>query len=373
MSAYLARGGQTYKTRIHDREGRRYIRSLGTRNKREASLVETFCQRCRERRDWRTLDAIIAGQLTAGEAYFASLDGSLVELLAAKATASLIEAEPDLDTLLEEWARVARSAKYVTQVRRMIPQGARFPVSGFTRSAISAHLAALTCSDPTKNRHRVALSQFARWLVERDYLRANPVREVRGFREHDPRMVFYSPAEALAVIRRLDSAQRVLECLMAGAGLEWGAVIGLRRRDIDLETGEVTVRGTKTRWRTRTVRVTAPWAWSYIVPWVRVFMPDALIFAPTLTPRVALGAHRVACKAAGVPESTLHDWRHTYAIQALKDGLPPQTIKRQLGHSPHSTMLERVYSAWLPKTDADYLATNLATAAISPPQKRALK
>ena len=38
-----------------------------------------------------------------------------------------------------------------------------------------------------------------------------------------------------------------------------------------------------------------------------------------------------------------------------------QTVKRQLGHSPHSTMLERVYAAWIPTSDADYVATNLAT------------
>ena len=28
----------------------------------------------------------------------------------------------------------------------------------------------------------------------------------------------------------------------------------------------------------------------------------------------------------------------------------------KLGHSPHSTMLERVYGAWIPKTDDDYKA-----------------
>jgi len=354
MSPFLKGDGKTYNGRFHDAAGRRYMRSLGTRSKREATLIETWGQQLRTRRDWRTLSAIIAGRVDASTAYYALLDGSLGAVLDALDVQSAEASEPDLDTLVGEWATSVRSAKYVVQVRTMIPAGRRFPVSQFTRRAISAHLAALGCADPTKNRYRVALSQFARWLVEREILPANPVRDVRGFREHDPRMVFYTREEARAVVQRVPFPQHYAEALMVGAGLEWGAVVGLHRRDVDLETREVQVRGTKTRWRTRTVRVTEAWAWLGIPEYLRFLPPDAPIFPPTMTHRRALAAHKAACEAAGVTISTLHDWRHTYAIQALRDGLPPQTVKRQLGHSPNSTMLERVYGAWLPKTDEDY-------------------
>lgn len=361
MSPFLGSNGKVYRARIHDREGRRYIRSLGTRNKREAVLIETFCARCRERRDWRTLDAIIAGTISAGDAYFASIDGTLPELLDAKAEAAAIAAEPDLDALVNEWKPLARSAVYVRQVRAMIPEGTRYPVADFTRSAISKHLASLTCSEPTKNRHRVALSQFARWLVERDYLHSNPVRDVRGFRENDPRMVFYSREERRRVVSKSLPLHAIAEAFMWGAGLEVSAVLGLRREDVNLSTREVVARGQKTRWRTRVVRVTDDDAWAiirqFLVP--SHHLPASPLFQD-LTERRLLESHQKACELARVPASTLHDWRHTYAVQALKDGLPAQTVKRQLGHSPHSTMLERVYSAWIPKSDADYLATNLA-------------
>lgn len=364
MSPFLSPGGRTYKGRFHDAAGRRYLRSLGTRNKREAGLIEAWGQQLRERRDWRTLAAIIGGTIGAADAYHAAQDGTLAERLDAIERAASAEAEPDLDALVGEWAASARSPKYVTQVRTLITPGHRFPLSRFTRATISRHLAGLAVSDPTRNRYRVAFSQFARWLVEREHLAANPVREVRGFGERDPRMVHYTREEAQAVVRRLPFPQNVLEALMAGAGLEWGAVIGLRRRDVDLETRSVVARGTKTRWRNRTVRVTESWAWQIVERYVRMLTPDAPLFAPTLTERGALKVHKAACAAAGVAVSTLHDWRHTYAVQALKDGLPAATIKRQLGHSPHSTMLERVYGAHIPTTEADYtprLATDLAT------------
>lgn len=361
MSPFLSAGGKTYKARVYDRAGNRHVRSLGTRNRKDAVLIEGFLARCRDRRDWRTLDAIIAGMIRADEAYYSSLDGSLDAELSARSYSAAVEAEPDCDALVTEWATVARSPKYVRQVRAMIPEGIRFPVSSFTRAAVSRFLASLDCAEPTRNRYRVALSQFARWLVERDYLPMNPVRDVRGYRENDPRMIHYTREEAQSVLRRIDhDDERAVLALMCGAGLEFGAVINLRRRDINEQTREIAARGSKTRWRTRTVRVTEAWCWDYVARYIRHSTPDAALF-PGITERKLLERHKAACRAAGVPISTLHDWRHTYAVQALRDGLPPQTVKRQLGHSPHSTMLERVYGAWIPKTDADYVATNLVT------------
>lgn len=363
MSPFLSKGAKTYKGRCHDRAGNRYVRSLGTTSKAEANLVQAYLMECRRRRDWRTLDAVIGGRLPAIEAYHLALEGGLAKKLAELDAAEKEAAEPDLDPLVTEWSRVATSQKYVMQVRTMIPQGKRYGLSQFSRKAVSTHLASLKVSGPTRNRYRVALSQFARWLVEREYLDANPVRDVRGFKENDPRMMFYERHDALAVLHRLPKPYQAIEALMYGAGLEVGAVLRLRRRDVNTETREVQAKGTKTRWRTRTVRVTVGIAWQvFIEHLARGFTPDAPLF-PHITERAALDAHKAACKAAGVTITTLHDWRHTYAIQALKDGLPPQTVKRQLGHSPHSTMLERVYSAWLPKTDADYKPRIITTTA----------
>lgn len=364
MSPFLAKDGRTFKGRVHDRAGRRFIRSMGTRHIKEAELVEAFCASCRSRRDWRTLDAIIGGRLSASSAYYLSLEGRLPDALDELDARAEEDAEPDAAVLVTEWARVARSLKYVSQVRQMIPEGTRFALSRFTRGAISTHLAGLECAEPTRNRHRVALSQFARWLVEREYLAANPVRDVRGFRERDPRMVHYTREETRAVSDRLPSPCNVAVAFMWGAALELGAVLALRARDVDMQTRDVSAKGSKTRWRTRTVRVTEEAAWALIRPYVRLRTPDALLFAG-LRERTLRAAHAAACQAAGVPASRLHDWRHTYAVQALRDGMPPQTVKRQLGHSPHSTMLERVYGAWIPRYDTDYVATNLATSADS--------
>lgn len=362
MSPYLKRGSTVYQGRVHDRHGRRYVRSMGTRNAKEADRVQAFCADLRTRREWHILEAIISGKMEALEAYLASFDGTLPERMSRIEQADAEASEPDADALVTEWSREARSAKYVRQVRTLIPEGQRFPISRLTRSTIAKHLASLSASGPTRNRYRVAFSQFCRWLVERDVLETNPVREVRGYKEHDPRMVYYSREERRRIVERTEWLRYgAAEAFMWGAGLELQAVLALRRRDV-VSMNEVHARGHKTRWRNRVVRITEPEAWAIIEAYIRDFLPETPLFQE-LSARRMLEAHQEACALAGVERSTLHDWRHTYAVQALKDGMHPQTVKRQLGHSPHSTMVERVYGAWLPKTDADYVATNLATKA----------
>lgn len=361
MSPFLS-NSRTYHGYVKRRDGSRVIRTLGTRDYKLAVQIQQWLNglaRARSATAWATLDAIAEPRgLRAIDAYDMAHHGTLEAWLTAQEDARRVAGEPDLEPLVLEWSRVATSHDYVRQVRSLIVPGVRFPVSGFSRKALSQHLAALPVSGPTKNRYRVAFYQFARWLIEREVLDANPVREVRGFGERDPRMTHYTHSETLAISRRLPAIHQVLEALMWGAGLEVSACLALRRRDINTDTREVMARGTKSRWRARTVRVTHPDAWALIEPYVRSHTPDALLFAG-LTERGALDIHKAACRAAGVEVSTLHDWRHTYAIRELRAGMLAATVKRQLGHSPHSTMLERVYGAFVPAGDADYVTRNV--------------
>jgi hypothetical protein len=68
--------------------------------------------------------------------------------------------EVDLEPKVAEWQRylVARGTasanKYARQVRRRIPKEERFARGGFTRKAISEHLAAPVVSGSMTNRHR---------------------------------------------------------------------------------------------------------------------------------------------------------------------------------------------------------------------------
>lgn len=358
MTPFRTRKGGVYLTRVRNAAGLTKRVSTGTADRRTALDVEAMVQRFVARREWAPLDAILAGRATLPEVYDADRAGTLAALLAAAS-------EVDLAPMVAEWAATGVPAKYVTQVRRFIPAGERFPVSRFTRAAVRLFLDRLTrihrtagdtakpASNSTRNRYRAALSVFARWLVERDVLPANPVREVRAAPTKGPRLLHLTPKQAKALVASfpMGSEMQLLEAWMYGSGVELGALLNARRRDVDYMErtlhcfpGHDGDEG-KTKYRSRIVEVTEDWAWDVILTWTRHATPNARLFV--IDGDKAHRDHDARIKALGLPPVTLHDARHTYAITALKRGDDHQAIKRQLGHAPQSTLIYTTYGVYL--------------------------
>jgi integrase len=363
VSAFQAKPTHAFKQRVTDSQGNRGTFSTGTSDPRTAEVVRAMLTRLKGQRRWDVLDAIVAKRAKLKDVFDADQRGELDAFMAQLA-------DVDLSPLVTEWALAGALVRYVAQVRRLIPEGERFPASSFTRKAISAHLAKLpdarahkskrSASNSTRNRHKAALSQFGKWLVEREVIQSNPVRDVSGRRENPARMVSYDWSQSRALIDALPEPYRSLEALMAGTGMEWSAVADTRRSDVDFDARKVHAKGGKNRHRNRVVRVTESWAWEIFAAHAKRFMPAQQLF--DLDQKTAIAEHRKALEAAGLPDSTLHDWRHTYAVNWVKAGKPLAVLKRQLGHAPNSTQVERVYAVWI-VTDSDYDATTLATTA----------
>lgn len=351
MTPYLSGKGKTYLGRVYDPKAKEpVVRSMGTRDFNEAIEVEAFVERLRKQKRTDVLDLIVGQRLTAITAYEQDALGTLAEHIASLAEAATLAADVDLDPLVTEWngkGRKSQSDKYVRQVRKMIPDGEPFRRSRFTKGAIVTFLAGLNVDGPTRNRYRAALLQFGRWLVQRDILAANPVRDVDGYPENDPRTVHHSREQAKLLIGLLPSLKyQALEALMAGSAAEWQVCKRARRLDVNVDERTLFAHGGKTRWRKRTIVVTEDWCWKIVERYVRTLHPNAPLF--DMSERDALEKHHDAAERAGLEPSTLHDWRHSYTIWNLRDGVEPAFLRPQLGHSPHSTTLERVYGAFIP-------------------------
>jgi integrase len=323
--------GSTFRVYVQ-RSDRRWRRiTTGTGDRRTAKQIGSMVSTLVARRDWTILDAVCSGALTLGKVWDAfRLDAQLVAFRSALQ-------DVDLEPLIPDWhdylqARgIASASRYVRQVREFIPAGAPFPRSRFTRRTISEHLAARPVTGSTRNRERAALSVFARFLVEREILEHNPVRDVQSSKPNRPRMRYLDRVQAKALVAALPQPYAALEALMASTGAEWQACIRLTRRDIDLQARTVHLHGGKNPWRDRMVRIVADWALPYITEHVRMLAPSAPVF--TVDQHAALDAHHAACKALQIDHCTLHDWRHTFAVQALRDGLSPTVVASQLGHA----------------------------------------
>jgi len=358
---FKSKHARTFKLKIaiptrNDGEPRTF--STGCTIKAAADDVERMVQRMKGARRWEALEAIFDGALTLPEVYDAETRGTLTERLAELR-------DVDLDPLVTEWATRA-NAKYVRQVRRLIVEGERFPASRFRRKTVSEFLAGLTCSGPTKNRYRAALSVFAKWLVEREVLESNPVRDVAMQKERSPRMVWMTWDESWKVAKAAPKPYRALFALMAATGMELGVALRVKTSDVDFAERTVHARGSKTTWRNRVVRCEL-WAIAELATAAGDSIGPVPLFLG-IGYKDALDTFKSAQQAVGLSGHRLHDLRHTYAVNALKKGYKAQTVAHQLGHKD-ATMVTRVYGRFVP--DATDYQANAATKKVTKGSRKA--
>lgn len=331
---FRQKAGHSYKVRVSHGTKSATL-TTGTPDRVTAGHVVAFVKVMKARRRWDVIDALLAKRVALPLAYDAYESGTLDTLL--KELSS-----PDLDPLVTEWSKDA-NPKYVKQVRTLIKKGVAFSASRFTRSTISNHLASLKVSGSTRNRYRAALSVVGRWFVEREAIEANPVRDVRAAKSNAPRDLYHERADAIALVKQLPAPFNAIEALMAN-GLERQVIARMSRKDVNLDRLTIDAHGSKTPHRNRVVRITEAWT----VPTIKAHLATLMPNAPVLTVRLdrVLDTHKRACRALKIPVTTLHDWRHTYAVNSLRDGMMAETVARQLGHRD-AGLVHKIYGRFI--------------------------
>jgi site-specific recombinase XerD len=353
----------------------------GTTDRPTAERVEAMVKRLAARKDWQLLETVTGAdtkrdrraKTKALNALFAADEYNQLDDYRARAT------EPDLSDYVEPWRRDDLAPRFrsgsrevdrrVRVVRTLIPEGARYPASRLTPDAVK-RWQALPPAVPAKasqggrrlqQLRRSALGSFCQYLVEVGVLAYNPVRSVRGPGKIDPRMRFLDEDERRALVDAQSGAFRVLSALIHGTGLEIGSERGtggalkLRRRDLIPAEQGLRARGTKNRWRDRAVYV-EPWAWAIVWDHAKRLTPEARLFPPPEAEgeperalyRAALKSHHAACLSLGIEDYGQHDARHTFAVCALRRGVPPQLVASNLGHRDAREVLER-YGRYIPQ------------------------
>jgi integrase len=351
-------------------------RALGTTDLDTAKRICAFLRLMRDRREGYLLDAIADGRAPIGAAYDAymevRLDTYIKELREGKTD---IDVEPFVAKWVHEMERVRRPnadsrRKYEMQVRKFVGKDKPFPRSTFTRKAVRDWLAGLSVGAP--NRYRAALSSFARFLVVEDILPTNVVRDVPMVKEREPRLRYLSQAEAVKLVDALPEPYRALHALMLATAMEVGAALKVRRGDLDFTANTAFARGTKRRHRTRTCTVYHRWLWAWEIVRAHVkrsgVVGEGPLF-PSCTSPGALEALRDALPTVGLSDYLTRDHRHTWAVQAIRDGIALHAVSHQLGHI-NATMVLSVYGRFVP-TAADFSPSATSSATVN--QKEATK
>ena len=177
--------------------------------------------------------------------------------------------------------------------------------------------------------------------------------------------------------------------LVLATGLRRGELCGLRWRDLDLTTGQLTVASTrvvaagvvvgapKTRAGSRVIALDAETV-SVLALWRKRQAAERLVAGPAWAdtglvfvdalgepphPETVTRWWRTAVEAADVPAIRLHDARHTAATLMLRAGIPVKVVSQRLGHADVAVTM-RVYQHVTAQDDqlaADALGAALAS------------
>jgi integrase len=156
---------------------------------------------------------------------------------------------------------------------------------------------------------------------------------------------------------------RLYEYLLPATGIEVSTALALRVRAVSTLDHEIHAPGTKTSARNRVVHV-ADFGWPAVLELLKGKHPDSLFFDRIPHRWAAADDHRDAVRALGEkgyrvfvefegkPKLyTLRDHRHTWAVRAVRSGMPIGAVAKQLGHSDKGVLALRVYGQFQPEKE----------------------
>lgn len=201
--------------------------------------------------------------------------------------------------------------------------------------------------------------------VDNDVVTANVARKVAPPSAPKRAPMWFTLAQFEKITAQMREAGweagAVMTELMCWAGLRWGEAAALRRDDVDVEAGVVTVSHVltqagkdkaypKTSSSTRRVPVPA-WVLERMVELVGERGPSARVFVTRRGGRDLSGSNWrtdfiAAREGAGVGFGTPHTCRHTCASWLVQQGVPLYEVARQLGHA--SVQTTQIYAHLAP-------------------------
>jgi integrase len=346
MSTLYLRGG-IYYVGVPTHPNGWVKRTTETRNRPSALSMARMMDELgpRGRREWVFLDALKSRTLSVARLYDAFSTGQLDTL---KGEINDVDVQPYIAEWLksmDDQVALDTLQHYGTHVRSFIPAYGRFPISRLSRAELVKWLNSRECGPSTKRKYRAAMSSFCEYLISQELLPVNPMLQVKAPRASPPRMRYLEHSEVVRLVEAQEEPFRTISALMHATGMEISAILRLTRGDFDMDTWMVRAHGAKTSARDRQAYVMA-WVRPYLLRQINSLLPSAQLF-PDITRWAPTKSHTRACKELGIPNYTLRDSRHTFAVNAAKTGVPAELIAAQLGHSD-TQMVNRVYARYEP-------------------------
>jgi integrase len=235
-------------------------------------------------------------------------------------------------------------------------------------------------SRKTVNEHIAVLSSMFERAVEWRYLRMNPCRGVRRLKVPPTTFKFYvrQQSEAfLAAALRVEPKWYAFFLVGFRTGLRLGEIIALEWGDLDLVTGQLHVRRSRTRNKTtppkggreRIVEMSPA-----VVAALKEHrhLNGDLVFPQAdgshVTRDIVKHPYGRVIRAAALPAIRIHDMRHSFASQLVIAGVPLKAVQELLGHTDIKMTMR--YAHLAPGAKTDYVRVLDEPAPTSEPQRQ---
>ena len=379
MNAYIPSGRTIHRVKVPRQASKPFECSTGTRDPNTARKIEAMVRELgpKELRAWDVLEAVTSRRVKLAQLW----DWWVQDRRdLAKIRARL--ADVDLALTIPAWQRAvllgagADTAAHYEHAVRSVCAGETLPRSSLTTARIREWLGTRTktvgqgeeqkqeaVSTGTARKYHVALSSFLDYcrsigLLDRDLMADVPTPAAGA-----PRDRHLETADVTAFADAMAEPFRTITALMAGTGIELSVALALRVSDVDVAHQEIRARGTKTKaagpWRDRLCKV-ATWAWPYVAAAFEQKTRAARLF-PDVDRWDVAQATTAACATLEIRDYTPRDHRHTWAVRAVKSGMPIELVARQLGHKDGVLAL-RVYGRYVPRQEEREKWEKIATA-----------
>lgn len=268
---------------------------------------------------------------------------------------------------------------------KLLPHFGDLPLKSITRAEVRAWYATLDPEHKTARAHAYALLRTILGTAEdEELITANPCRiKAAGQTKRQRKIKPATLAELETIVTRLPDRYGLMVLLAAWCALRFGELTELRRRDLDLQAGVIMVTRGVTWVDGQPVvgppksdagerDVTIP---PHLLPMVEAHLTEHAAWGRDglLFPSRDLGLqlreqtfHKTwvrARNAAGRPDLTFHDLRHTGAVLAAQTGATLAELMARLGHSTPAMAMRYQHASQERDAEIARLLSAMATGA----------
>ncbi len=198
------------------------------------------------------------------------------------------------------------------------------------------HLLRQECTPPRVNRYVAWLRHFCNVQVKQDRMVTNPVLKLTMYRDSQPRVRCLTEAEEAKLLRALGPDAPIARFALL-TGLRQREQFHLRWSDVDWDRGRLTLADTKAGKPQEVVLVEEAMeilrTRSSLGRSAFVFPSSRRPYNTPLDPDNFMRRYRAAVKLAGIPHTTFHDLRHTFASRVCMVTRNAVTVQRAMRHS----------------------------------------